>query len=113
MGAAQNHLWFPTLKFNVLPGHPNLSIGPLWPTGPETCAGYLDYWFGDGVDEEWIDEVFTLDTQIGAEDTALVEAAQTGTSAGIIERGWVLGGAEALIGYFQDYLRERLGADQP
>lgn len=35
VSCAQNHLWFPTLKFNVLPGHPNLSIGPLWPTGPE------------------------------------------------------------------------------
>ena len=43
VGSAQNHLWFPTLKFNVLPGHPNLSIGPVWPTGPVSTAGYLDY----------------------------------------------------------------------
>jgi len=46
------------------------------------------------------------------EDVALVEAAQRGSSAGIIERGWVLGGAETLIGYFQDYVRDRLGLDQ-
>jgi phenylpropionate dioxygenase-like ring-hydroxylating dioxygenase large terminal subunit len=111
VGSAQNHLWFPTLKFNVLPGHPNLSIGPLWPSGPQTSAGYLDYWFGEAVDKKWIEELLALDNQIGAEDTALVEAAQQGTSAGIIERGWVLGGAEALIGYFQDYVRDRLGID--
>jgi hypothetical protein len=92
----------------VLPGHPNLSIGPLWPTGPETCEGYLDYRFGETADAAWIDELFVLDTQIGAEDTALVEAAQRGTSSGMIELGWVLGGAESLIGYFQDYIRERL-----
>ncbi len=109
---AQNHLWFPNLKFNVLPGHPNLSIGPIWPTGPDTCAGYLDYWFGADVDQSWIDDVFVFDNQVGAEDTALVEAAQRGTSAGVIDRGWVLGGTETLIGHFQDYLRDRLGLDR-
>jgi choline monooxygenase len=111
LGSAQFHLWFPTMKFNVLPGHPNLSVGPLWPTSPTTCQGYLDYWFGDAADQQWIDDLFVLDTQVGAEDTALVEAAQRGSSAGIIERGWVLGGAETLIGHFQDYLRARLGLD--
>jgi len=108
IGEGQNHLWFPNLKFNVLPGHPNLSIGPLWPTGPTTCEGYLDYFFGQSADQEWIDDLFVFDTQVGAEDTALVEAAQRGTSSGIIDRGWVLGGVENLIGHFQDYLRERL-----
>ena len=29
----------------------------------------------------------------------------------MIERGWVLGGAETLIGHFQDYVRERVGLD--
>ncbi len=111
VGSAQFHLWFPNLKFNVLPGHPNLSVGPLWPTGPVTCAGYLDYWFADTADERWIDDLFELDNQVGAEDTALVEAAQRGSSAGIIERGWVLGGAEMLIGHFQDYVRAQLRAD--
>lgn len=112
LAASQFHLWFPNLKLNVLPGRPNLSIGPVWPTGPVTCAGYLDYWFTDTVDQEWIDALFALDDQIGAEDTALVEAAQRGSSAGMIERGWVLGGAETLIGHFQDYVRDRLGLDQ-
>ncbi len=109
--SAQNHLWFPTLKFNVLPGHPNLSIGPLWPTSPVTCAAYLDYWFAEAADESWIDDVFALDTQIGVEDTALVEAAQRGTSSGMVDRGWVLGGPETLIGHFQDYVRDRLSLD--
>jgi choline monooxygenase len=102
--SAQNHLWFPTLKFNVLPGHPNLSIGPLWPTGPDTCSGYLDYWFSDEADDRWIAELFELDDRVGAEDTALVEAAQRGCATGMIDRGWVLGGAETLIGHFQDYV---------
>jgi phenylpropionate dioxygenase-like ring-hydroxylating dioxygenase large terminal subunit len=111
LAASQFHLWFPTLKFNVLPGHVNLSIGPLWPTGPVTCAGYLDYWFTDTADQDWIDALLELDNQVGAEDTALVEGAQRGSSSGLIDSGWVLGGAETLIGQFQDYLRERLGLD--
>ncbi len=109
--SAQFHLWYPTLKFNVFPGHANLSIGPLWPTSPVACAAYLDYWFADGADQRWIDDLIVLDTQIGAEDTALVEAAQRGTSSGMVERGWVLGGSETLIGCFQDYLGERLSLD--
>lgn len=111
VSSAQNHLWFPTLKFNVLPGHPNLSLGPLWPTGPDSCSGYLDYWFADGTDQRWIEEMLAFDDQVGAEDTALVEAAQRGTAAGMVERGWVLGGAETLIGHFQDYVRRRLETD--
>jgi hypothetical protein len=30
----------------------------------------------------------------------------------MIDRGWVLGGAETLIGHFQDYVRDRLGLDE-
>jgi hypothetical protein len=30
----------------------------------------------------------------------------------LIERGWVLGGPETLIGHFQDYVRERVGLDE-
>jgi choline monooxygenase len=108
----QNHLWFPTLKVNVLPGHPNLSIGPVWPTGPETCAGYLDYWFSESADAQWIQELLVFDAQVGNEDVALVEAAQRGTATGMIDRGWVLGGAESLIGHFQDYLRRQLELDE-
>jgi choline monooxygenase len=108
LAGGQNHLWFPNLKFNVLPGPPNLSIGPLWPTGPASCAGYLDYWFAEDVEQNWIDDLFELDTKVGDEDTALVEAAHRGTSSGMIERGWVLGGTETLIGRFQEYVRYRL-----
>ena len=56
--------------------------------------------------------MFEFDNQVGAEDTALVEAAQRGTSAGVIDRGWVLGGTEMLIAHFQDYLRGRLELDR-
>ena len=109
---SQFHLLFPNMKFNVYPGQPNLSIGPLWPADAVTSAGYLDYFFADTTDQKWIDDLFELDNQVGAEDIALVEGAQRGSSVGIIERGWVLGGAETLIGHFQDYVRHQLDLDQ-
>ena len=115
VGEAQNHLWFPNVASSTCsPATRTCRLGPLWPTGPETCAGYLDYWFGGQVDAgAGSTQLFVFDEQVGAEDTALVEAAQRGTSAGLIDRGWVLGATETLIGHFQDYLRERLELDRP
>ena len=103
----------PTLKFNVLPGHPNLSIGPLWPTGPDTCAGYLDYWFGDNADRIMDRRRCSCSTPRSAPRTPRWSRPPSGArQPGMIDRGWVLGGAETLIGHFQDYLRDRLGLDR-
>ena len=104
----QNHLLLPGMKFNVLPGHPNLSIGPVWPTATDRCAGFLDYFFGPDVSEEWVADLFVLDEAVGHEDTALVEDVQLGTTTGLLDRGRLLGGSETLIEHFQSYVRARL-----
>lgn len=109
---AQNHLLLPAMKFNVLPGHPNLSIGPLWPTGPETCSGFLDYFFGASVDEEWIKTLFEIDGTIGDEDTGLVESVQRGLRAGARSHGNLLVEAEALVAFFQRYVRLQLDVER-
>jgi choline monooxygenase len=112
LAEGQNHLVFPALKFNVLPGHPNLSIGPLWPVATDRCAGFLDYFFGPSASEEWIADLYTVDEAVGNEDTRLVQDAQLGTSSGMIEHGRLLGGSETLIAHFQQFVRSRL-ADWP
>ena len=61
-----------------MPGHPNLSIGPVVPTGAETTTRYLDYFVGPDVDEAWLEEMLAFDDEVGAEDTVLVERVQTG-----------------------------------
>jgi choline monooxygenase len=104
----QFHLLFPALKLNVLPGPANLSIGPVWPVGADRCRGFLDYWFAPGADEAWIADLLAMDDLVGAEDTALVEGAQTGTASGLVAEGRLLGEPERLIAYFQAYVRERL-----
>jgi phenylpropionate dioxygenase-like ring-hydroxylating dioxygenase large terminal subunit len=105
---AQFHLLFPSLKVNVEPGPPNLSIGPVWPVAPDRCRGFLDYFFAPDADEDWIAEFIAFDNQVGAEDTALVEAAQAGAGSGLVPDGRLLAHDEQLIAHFQAYVRERL-----
>ncbi len=105
---AQYHLLFPAMKFNVNPGRPNLSIGPVWPTSPERTSAWFDYFFGEGVDEAWIEEMLAFDYQVGDEDTALVEAVQRGAGSGALPHGRLLANTEVLIGAFQERVRERV-----
>jgi phenylpropionate dioxygenase-like ring-hydroxylating dioxygenase large terminal subunit len=108
LAMSQFHLVLPALKFNVCPGRPNLSIGPVWPLAADRCAGYLDYFFAPGAGDDWIAEFSEWDFQVGAEDVALVEAVQAGAGSGALEDGRLLGATEALIAAFQAYVRERV-----
>jgi carnitine monooxygenase subunit len=106
---SQFHILLPAMKFNVSPGRPNLSIGPVWPgVAPDRCGGFLDYFFAPGVDEAWIAAFSEWDSQVGAEDIALVEAVQAGAGSGALEDGRLLGATEALIAAFQAYVRARV-----
>ena len=58
--------------------------------------------------EEWIAEFLAFDDQVGAEDTALVEAAQAGAGSGLIPDGRLLSHDEQLIAHFQAYVRDNL-----
>jgi len=104
----QFHLLFPATKFNSYPGPANVSIGPVWPTGPDRCRGYLDYWFAADADPRWIDDLIAFDDQIGAEDVALVEAVQAGAGSGLVPEGRLLAHDEQLIARFQAYVRDAL-----
>jgi phenylpropionate dioxygenase-like ring-hydroxylating dioxygenase large terminal subunit len=72
------------------------------------CRGFLDYFFAPGAPEDWIAEFLAFDDQVGAEDTALVEAAQRGAASGLVDNGRLLAHDEQLIAHFQAYVRERL-----
>ena len=105
---AQYHVLFPAMKLNVNPGRANLSIGPLWPIAPDRTAGWLDYWFPEGTDEAWIEEMLAFDDQVGAEDAGLVEAVQRGVGSGALSHGRLLTRTEELIHAFQRLVRERV-----
>jgi hypothetical protein len=62
---------------------------------------FLDYFFGSGAPDDWIEELMSFDTQVGSEDRGLVEGVQRGMASGVLEHGVLMGRSEQLIGHFQ------------
>jgi choline monooxygenase len=97
----QFHLLFPNTVINVMPGRPNLSIGPIVPLEPERTYRHLDYLVAPDAPEAWIDEMLAFDAEVGAEDTRLVERVQEGVRSGLVEDGRLLPESERLVAHFQ------------
>lgn len=104
----QFHFLFPSTVVNVMPGQPNLSIGPIVPRGAERTYRFLDYFVGPDVDDDWLAGYMALDEQVGVEDRALVEGVQRGISSGALEAGVLLPESERLIAHFQSLVVEAL-----
>ncbi len=105
----QFHFLFPNTVINVMPGLPNLSIGPILPLEPERAWRFLDYFFAPGVDEAWLQDFMTLDSEVGDEDRALVERVQRGLRTGALADGVLLPESERLIAHFQTLVAQTLG----
>ena len=106
----QFHFLFPNTTINVMPGRPNLSIGPVLPAGAERTERTLDYFFAPGEDEGWIADMLEFDDQVGREDTVLVERVQRGVRSGMVDGGRLMADSERLIVHFGRLLVEQLGA---
>jgi phenylpropionate dioxygenase-like ring-hydroxylating dioxygenase large terminal subunit len=104
----QFHFVWPNLTINVMPGHANLSLGPVLPLDAERTARFLDYFAGPDVDEAWIEEMLEFDGQVGAEDTVLVERAHKGMRAGVLPHGHLLAESERLVAHFQRLLLDAI-----
>jgi phenylpropionate dioxygenase-like ring-hydroxylating dioxygenase large terminal subunit len=105
----QFHFLWPNLTLNVLPGRPNLSIGPVLPDGPEHTSRFLDYFFAADADPRWIEETLAWDDQVGREDSALVERVQRGVRLGLVPEGRLLSESEQLVLHFDGLVRRALG----
>jgi choline monooxygenase len=108
----QFHLVWPTLKVNVMPDRPNLSIGPLLPTAVDRTDGFLDYFFAPGASEDWLAAFMELDDQVGAEDRELVASVQRGMASGAFEDGRLLLPSEDLIAAFQAWVSAGLAPSE-
>jgi choline monooxygenase len=106
----QFHFLFPNVAINVMPGRPNLSIGPVRPAGPERTERFLDYFFRPEEDETWIADLLEFDDQVGREDAVLVERVQRGLRSGMLDGGRLMTDSERLIAHFGRLLVEQLGA---
>src|SRR5918994_2496558 len=70
----QFHFLWPNLTLNIMPGHPNLSIGPILPTAPERTARFLDYFVGPDVEQAWIDDMLESEQLIAHFQGLLLDA---------------------------------------
>jgi len=104
----QFHFLFPNTVVNVMPGRPNLSIGPILPVTPERTYRFLDYFVPPDADEAWIAEMLAFDDEVGAEDRILVERVQRGVASGLLEEGRLLPQSEQLVAHFQSLVVEAL-----
>jgi phenylpropionate dioxygenase-like ring-hydroxylating dioxygenase large terminal subunit len=104
----QFHLLFPGTVINVMPGRPNFAIGPILPLAPERTYRFLDYFVAEDADVAWIEESLAFDTQVGAEDRALVERVQAGVRSGLIEEGRLMRESERLVAHFQSLVVDAL-----
>ena len=104
----QFHLLFPNTVINVLPGRANLSIGPIVPVAPDRTYRFLDYLVAADADDAWVEEMLAFDSQVGEEDTRLVERVQQGVSAGFLDEGTLLGDSERHVVQFQALVVEAL-----
>ena len=93
---------WPNLVLNVVPGQPNLSLGPVLPDGPARTARFLDYFFAPDADPGWIDELLRWDDEVGAEDAALVRRVQAGVATAGLAGGALLEESEQLVARFDD-----------
>jgi len=105
----QFHLLFPNTVINVMPGRPNLSIGPIVPTAPSRTYRFLDYFVPPDADDPWIEELLAFDAQVGEEDTRLVERVQRGVESGLLDEGRLLPESERLVAHFQALAVDALG----
>jgi phenylpropionate dioxygenase-like ring-hydroxylating dioxygenase large terminal subunit len=104
----QFHFLWPNITINIMPGQPNVSIGPVVPLAAERTGRFLDYFVGSDVEDAWIADLLEFDNQVGAEDKVLVERVQKGVRSGAIEHGRLLLESERLMAHFQSQVVEAL-----
>jgi phenylpropionate dioxygenase-like ring-hydroxylating dioxygenase large terminal subunit len=97
----QFHLLFPNTAINVLPGRPNISLGPIVPLSPARTHRFLDYFGARDTDDAWFEELLAFDAEVGHEDTRLVERVQQGVASGLLDQGRLLPESERLVAHFQ------------
>jgi choline monooxygenase len=98
---AQYHFLWPNTTISIEAGPSNIAIERWVPTSLGTCNEVTDYWFGEDVPEERIQEVIEFGTQVGLEDLALCESVQAGLESRMVPQGRLMVESERLIHDFQ------------
>jgi phenylpropionate dioxygenase-like ring-hydroxylating dioxygenase large terminal subunit len=92
----------------VLPGKPNLTAFAFNPLDAGRTMTVSDYFYGDDVPEEQIQELMAFGNQVGVEDQGLVESIQRAAESEGLEEGRLLLSSEHLIQHFQRLVEQAL-----
>jgi phenylpropionate dioxygenase-like ring-hydroxylating dioxygenase large terminal subunit len=105
---AQYHFLFPATTVNIAPGIPNISLERWIPDGPRRTIEVTDYFFDPKTPPDAVAELLAWDSQVGEEDTSLVESVQRGLDSNTVLQGRLLPESEQLIADFQRRVRDAL-----
>jgi phenylpropionate dioxygenase-like ring-hydroxylating dioxygenase large terminal subunit len=109
---AQYHLLWPNSTINVEAGPGNLSADLTRPAGAGRSVGQTDYFFYEDVSDESARAMMDFATQVGLEDSGLVESVQRGLDSGMVKQGRLLLSSEHLIQHFQRLVFEAVSGDR-
>ena len=101
-------IW-PNTKVNVMPGAPNLSIGPLVPAAPGATEGYLDYFFPGTPTPPGSPATSSSTTRSARRTGCWSSRCSAGCGRARFERGRLMMPSEELIADFQRWVAAGLG----
>jgi choline monooxygenase len=108
LAGAQYHLLWPNTTLNIEAGPGNMSVDVTRPVVPDRSAGFTEYFFYEDVPDEAAQRMMDFATQVGLEDSALVESVQRGLASGMVPHGRLLMSSEHLIHHFQMLVADAL-----
>ena len=98
----------PTRRSTSLPGRRTSRSSAGSRSAPRTTVEATDYFFGEGVPAERIEETIEFDTQVATEDVSLVESVQRGLDSRTVVQGRLMPQSEQLVAAFQRRVHDAL-----
>jgi phenylpropionate dioxygenase-like ring-hydroxylating dioxygenase large terminal subunit len=108
MRQSQYHFIWPNTTINISPGPQNVSIERWVPLSTRSIVEATDYFFGEGVSAERIEELIEFDNQVATEDVSLVESVQRGLDSRAVLQGRLMPQSEQLVAAFQRRVHDAL-----
>ena len=104
----QFHFLWPNITINVMPGQPNLSIGPVVPLAAERTARFLDYFVGPDVETRGSPTCSSSTTRSAPRTPSSSSACRKGCAAAASSTAGCCVESERLIAHFQSQLVDAL-----
>ncbi len=105
---SQFHYIWPNWTLNTFPGPPHVRVLVFQPLDAESTATFVDGFWAPGTPDEVVEEITAFGTDVGLEDTELVESVHRGLRSGVLEHGRLLGSSEHLLQHFQRLVYDAL-----